>query len=140
MNANDRGVPYHCTFDQVLKLLKSKQGFSHIENQNSQIYKLLFALQEEVEISSEQPHNYPIDPILEWHDPIFKKAGANDDINNDGDLSMVMDSENSDDQMKLLMTQNLISKARLAILFVCWNKFQSAKQKSELLFDFLKNY
>ena len=39
-----------------------------------------------------------------------------------------------------MMAQKLISKARVSLLFVSWNKFQTVQQKSELLYEFMKSF
>lgn len=64
LHFNDKGVPYHVTLDQVQKLLRFQDGFTQISDKKTHLYRLLSALEEDIEISGEQPHDYPIDPIL----------------------------------------------------------------------------
>jgi len=45
-----------------------------------------------------------------------------------------------DQQIALIMKQKLVSKARLPLLFVQWNKYQTANQKAALIHDFIKNH
>lgn len=104
LQINDKGVPYHVKFDHVQKLLRNQEGFTQIDDCKSNLYQLLAALQDDVEISSEQPHNYPIDPILKWYDPIFKSSEAQNGFVNNDDLSDIINDSESEEKIKLLMT------------------------------------
>lgn len=108
---------------------------------------MVLSLQEDVEICSEKPHYYPIDTVLQWHDPVFKSS-KNPNIHNKkgvarAELEKLLsssDDDESDRKGPLLMTQSLIAKARIALVFVSWNKFQTVQQKSELLYEFMKSF